>query len=84
MLYFKTAPPLSLSEIDPDQLRGVNEFRSRVSKEGGLYKEFASVNDFANLVDIHLTGLVVQEKGVESLQPSKDTGVDTQPPMCEG
>ena len=83
MLYFKTAPPLSLSEIDPDQLRGVNEFRSRVSKEGGLYKEFASVNDFANQVDIHLTGLVVQEKGVESLQPSKDTGVETQPPICE-
>ena len=83
MLYFKTAPPLSLCEIDPDQLKGVKEFRSRVSKEGGLYKEFASVNDFANMVDIHLTGLVLQEGGAKSLQPSKEAGVSKQPPIYE-
>jgi hypothetical protein len=35
MMYFKQAP-LPLSEIDPEQLRRVNEFRAHVRREGAL------------------------------------------------
>ena len=54
MLYFKSSAPLSLTEIDPDQYKRVVDFRSRVSKIG-LYREFASADDFANQVRMHLT-----------------------------
>ena len=36
MLYFKTSPPLSMKEINAEQLKGVEDFRSRV-KEDGAY-----------------------------------------------
>ncbi len=64
MLYFKTAAPLSLAEIDPDQYKRVVNFQSRV-REAGLYGEFATADDFANQVRMHLTKHVLdwQEGG---------------------
>ena len=79
MLYFKTAPPLSLRDIDPSQLASVEKFRCRVKEEGGFYGEFAAAEDFANIVHTHLTDLVFSESGVIRIPTYKDSKVEPQP-----
>ncbi len=59
MLYFKDAPPLTMNDFDPDQYKGVVDFRSQVSKAGGYYKVFVTPDDFTNAVRIDLTKLVL-------------------------
>lgn len=54
MFYFKTAA-VPLDEVDPDQLKGVKSFKSRISDEGVLYWEFSDVENFKALTRIHLS-----------------------------
>ncbi len=54
MFYFKNAP-VSPSELDPDQLRAISEFRSRLGELGGLYFQFNSIDDFRNITRLHLS-----------------------------
>lgn len=54
MFYFKTAPPASLTDIDPDQLVKVNNFKSRLGAEGHLYWSFKDSEDFARFLRMHL------------------------------
>jgi hypothetical protein len=53
MLYFKDEP-IPPSDIDTDQLAGVNAFKQRVATEGALYWPFTSVDDFEKTVRMHL------------------------------
>ena len=62
MLYFKTSPPLSMKDIDAEQLKGVEKFRERVKEEGAYYAEFSTSDDFANQVRVHLTNLTISRK----------------------
>jgi hypothetical protein len=53
LFYFRDSPPTSLSEIDPDQLRKVQQFRRRV--EGmGLVRIFKSRDELTRMLRIHL------------------------------
>ena len=58
-LYFKVSGPASLDDIDPEQLRRAQEFRSKV-KELGLYWKFNSRKQFEDAVRKHLTQIVVE------------------------
>lgn len=58
MLYFKDAPPMNMDQFDPDQYKAVLGFRSRIDKDGGLYRKFGTDEDFTNYVRIDLTKLV--------------------------
>ena len=60
MMYFKDAGISTLTVIDPDQLKQVNDFRSRVSEEGGLYFTFTDAENFARQVQIHLMQHVIE------------------------
>lgn len=59
MIYFKDAgiPP---SQIDPDQLKSVNNFKIKLGDEGVLHWKFRSKDEFAQLTRLHLSR-VVQE-----------------------
>ena len=59
MFYFKNTP-ISPSDIDPDQLRDVLEFKSHLGDLGGLYSQFDSTDEFQNSVRVHL-GLLVSK-----------------------
>ncbi len=61
MFYFKTAP-ISPVDINPDQLRAILEFRSKVSDFGGLYNEFAAIEEFHNSLMRHLSMTVQKWK----------------------
>ena len=74
MIYFKEEPPLSMSEIDPEQYQKVREFRSRISNEGGLYTTFSSSNDFSQQVQIHLTRFVAEWSQQGNDTPPDESG----------
>ena len=57
MLYFKDASPAKMDEIDPDQLKKVRNFRSRVESEV-FYRKFVGADDFANSISLDLTNLI--------------------------
>jgi len=59
MFYFKDEP-LAPSQMDPDQLRQIQEFRSELGDLGGLYWKFNTLEEFQNLARVHLSR-VVQE-----------------------
>ncbi len=57
MFYFKNAP-VSPTKLDPDQLRLISEFRTRLGDLGGLYSEFNTVDEFRNITRLHLSRAV--------------------------
>lgn len=57
MFYFKDEP-LAPSQMDPEQLRQIKRFRARLSGLGGLSWNFNTVEEFQNLVRVHLSRLV--------------------------
>ena len=77
MLYFKDSVPLSMGDIDPEQLKKVREFRSRIESKG-LYHVFNDTNDFANAVHVHLTKLVMDHLPQEGGRVSPQSLADAQ------
>lgn len=61
MFYFKDEP-LAPSEMDPEQLRQIQAFRTSLGNLGGFYWKFNTVEEFQNLVRVHLSR-VVQDRG---------------------
>ena len=53
MLYFKEAP-VPLSQIHPEQIQAVRDFRDRLGEEGGLYRKFETISEFDSAVHLHL------------------------------
>ncbi len=54
MLYFKDEP-VSPSQLDPNQLAKINDFRNTLGEEGALYWNFTDIEHFEKLVRLHLT-----------------------------
>lgn len=61
MFYFKDAP-ISPSDLDPEQLASIKNFRTELGEKGSYYWTFISRDEFAQLVRMHL-GRQVQEWG---------------------
>ena len=83
MFYFKDAP-ISPSDIDPDQLKKVNEFRTSLGSKGSLFWEFKDLNQFEQLLRQHLSRQVQefarsqsQEDVVPSTPSQNRSGGDT-------
>ena len=88
MLYFKESPPLSLSEIDPSQLKGVREFKTRIKDKGGFYASFHTPEDFSNKLWMDLTRCIddwsAEGNGeAEEVQNRRDDG-DSEAELDEG
>ncbi|CAA9363282.1 MAG: hypothetical protein AVDCRST_MAG68-4637 [uncultured Gemmatimonadetes bacterium] len=54
MFYFKTAP-VDPYTLDPEQLKRIGAFRSRLGEKGALYWNFSSREEFATLLRLHLS-----------------------------
>ena len=55
LFYFKTLPPLSLSDIEPNELRKVNEFKQILGEKSVLYWEYNTIEDLQKFLRIHIT-----------------------------
>lgn len=87
MLYFKDAPPSSLSDIEPQQFMQVQAFRSRVADEGALYATFTTTDDFANKIRKHLMKHVqewdAEPKGATDISFGSMAATDQPIEQCE-
>lgn len=82
MLYFKVAPPLTMDGFDPDQYKKVQEFRSKVGKQG-LYRKFKTLSDFENHVRLDLTKLVCDSTFVHDRRTSSQQTRQTNDALVE-
>lgn len=71
MFYFKTTP-ISPVDLDPDQLKAISEFQSKLSDLGGFYSEFGSIEEFRNNIMRHLSMIVLKWKKKLDDNPSDD------------
>lgn len=76
MLYFKDAP-IAPSKLDPDQLKGVQDFKRSLADRGGLYSNFENVAEFESSVRAHLS--VVAQKFAQSSAIAIDSSAGIQP-----
>ena len=65
MLYFKDAP-IAPSEIDPTQLAEVRRFKDSLRDKGILHGSFKNLEEFAQLLRIHLAKQIQQLAGVSA------------------
>ena len=70
MMYFKTAAPENIYDLDYDQFEKVKKFKKEVQDQGVLYWEFKNSDDLKNLLLIHISSLV---KDKYSSQKNKET-----------
>ena len=54
LFYFRTSSPTSLSDIDPQQLAKVQEFKNSLGKMGTLYWEYGTTEEFHRFLRIHI------------------------------
>ena len=57
MLYFKTAP-ISVVDIDPDQIKNINVFKQELKEKGVLYGQFTQIDEFEKIFRLNLTVLL--------------------------
>lgn len=60
LFYFNVAPPDDICEIDPDQLKLVNNFKTKLEKIGTYYWPYRGPKEFEQFIRRHLT-LQLQE-----------------------
>lgn len=61
LFYFKDSLEQGVLKLDPDQLRKVQAFRSKLEAGGVLHAQFTSSDGFLKLVKDHLIGLVTKQ-----------------------
>ena len=71
-IYFNTSPK-SPSDIDPEQLTSVNNFKKKVAQHGGLYSEYNSITSFKEKLrrNIEKNLLALQDQSVKDFQKSQ-------------
>lgn len=76
MFYFKDAP-VAPSELDPDQLALIREFREQLGEKGTLYWSYTTREEFATLIRMHLS------RQVQEWQKSWGRGKGSNPTVRE-
>ncbi|MBK8055343.1 MAG: DUF4062 domain-containing protein [Saprospiraceae bacterium] len=73
MLYFKTAPPDNIYDLNFDQFEKVKIFKRDLQTQGALYWEFSKTDELKNLLFIHLSSLI-RDKFIDKTNIPKDLG----------
>jgi hypothetical protein len=58
LLYFKTASPSNIYELDFEQFQKVKSFKQDIGNAGALYWEFEKTDDLKNIFLLHLASLI--------------------------
>lgn len=54
LFYFNNQPPISLEDIDIEELRKINEFKCKIGDEGVLYWKYKDINEFKSFLRHHI------------------------------
>jgi hypothetical protein len=79
LFYFNVASPDDISEIDPDQLKLVYNFKTKLEKTGTYYWTYRGLKEFEQFIRRHLT-LQLQEL---KKNRSDETAIGTEAEMSE-
>ncbi|WP_284463468.1 hypothetical protein [Chryseobacterium sp.] len=72
LMYFKTATPDNINDINIDELSRVREFKNKISREEGvLYKDFENIDELKRYLSIHISSLV-KDKFSKKEEKSED------------
>lgn len=55
MMYFRDSPPVSMSQINGEELARIQKFRENLGPEGILYWKYKGLDDFEKLLRLHLS-----------------------------
>lgn len=72
LLYFKNSPPESLSDINPEQLTKIREFKSSLGEKNVLYWEFNLKDELERFLRIHIPKRI-QNLNTVSILPERKT-----------
>ena len=80
LFYFKTSAPTSLSDIDPQQLAKVREFKNSLGEMGTLYWEYGTTEEFNRFLRIHIPKRINQliDQGLTSSESVERQVVESQ------
>ena len=81
LVYFKTASPLDITMINPEDLTKINKFKKDLGSKGVLYHEFSSTTKFESLFRIQLTRLIYDK--LLSNNTQNDTNQKNLPEIVE-
>ena len=79
MMYFKTAAPKNIYELDHEQFQKVRKFKKEIQKQGVLYWEFQNPDDLKTLLLIHISNLVKDKYPLETTKHIESMGSDENP-----
>lgn len=67
LLYFKNSSPQSLSDINPEQLTKIREFKSSLGEKNVLYWEFNLKDELERFLRIHIPKRIQNLKSISNL-----------------
>ncbi|ESU28865.1 hypothetical protein FLJC2902T_14620 [Flavobacterium limnosediminis JC2902] len=76
LFYFKNSAPQSLTEINPEQLTKIRDFKSSLGEKNVLYWEFNLKDELERLLRIHIPKRIQNLKAIPNL-PTKIEEVNT-------
>lgn len=82
MFYFKDEP-VSPSKLDPGQLARVQSFQASLGSEGVLYWTFRTVEEFADLIRLHLARQFQESLRLSPPREREESPVDQKVPQDE-
>ncbi len=82
LLYFKNSAPQSLSDINPEQLTKIREFKSSLGEKNVLYWEFNLKDELERFLRIHIPKRIQNLKSIPNL-PEKTALVENEIAIIE-
>lgn len=55
VLFYFNESPVAPSEMDPEQLKHIRQFRDELGEKGGLYWTYTDIEEFTSLARLHLS-----------------------------
>lgn len=77
LFYFKNSTPLSLSEIDPLQLKEVNKFKSELGNNGIYYWNYNTIEELQRFLRIHIPMRIDELRKSNSNSELKNIRIET-------
>lgn len=73
LFYFKTTPPKSVFDIEPEQLAKVQKFKETLGRKGILFREYADAEELSKFLRLDIPKRIDQLKGGTTGEHKKDT-----------
>lgn len=78
LFYFKQAPPLSLGDLDTEQLTKINAFKSDIGKLGVFYWQYNTILEFQQFLRFHIPRRIDELNKLSEMAAANTVAVSSQ------